>query len=88
MIASLHQVDSLIDLPTALQSLKSPALDVVAMTSRNLASLSSDGETYIYVHHHVREQPAAVWLHQHARTGNVSHSHCNAWSRPHWRWPF
>jgi Holliday junction DNA helicase RuvA len=25
------------------------------MTSRNLASLSSDGETYIYVHHHIRE---------------------------------
>ena len=27
----------------------------VAMTSRNLASLSSDGETFIYVHHHIRE---------------------------------
>lgn len=27
----------------------------VAMTSRSLATLSTDGETFLYVHHHIRE---------------------------------
>ena len=61
----------------------------VAMTSRNLASLSSDGETFIYVHHHIREDNQQLFgftsMLERATFRILIATHGVG---PHWRWPF